>query len=71
MSEEMAQEIVEAILTKLSGVPVVGDALEVMSNEAYDKLEAEMEEIVFSKIAETRVGILLYCVEASKNLPMD
>jgi hypothetical protein len=42
MSEDVAEDIVEAVLTKLSRVPVVGDALEGMSNEEYDKLQDEL-----------------------------
>lgn len=42
MSEDIAEEIVEAILIKLSKVPVVGDALEEMSNSDYDKLQDEL-----------------------------
>lgn len=42
MSEDVANDIIEAVLTKLSKVPVVGDALEEMSNEEYDNLQNEL-----------------------------
>ncbi len=42
MSEDVAEEIVEAILIKLSKTPLVGDALEELSNNDYDKLQDEL-----------------------------
>ena len=47
---EMAAEIVELVLTKLSRVPVVGDSLEAMTPEAYDKLEEELEAVVGTQL---------------------
>lgn len=50
----MPENIVEAVLTHLSKVPVVGDVLEAMSAEDYDKLEEELLETVLSCIAYNR-----------------
>jgi hypothetical protein len=47
----MTTEIVELLLTKLSKVPVVGDALEAMTAEAYDKLERELAAIVNAQLS--------------------
>jgi hypothetical protein len=52
--DDVASEVVEAILTKLSFVPVVGDALEAMTNKDYDNLEEELNVITRIKIAEIR-----------------
>jgi hypothetical protein len=51
---EISEEVVEVILTKLSKVPVVGDALEAMSIEDYDKLEEELCDLAFLKMSEKR-----------------
>ncbi len=48
--EDVSQEIVEIILTRLSMVPVVGDALEAMSVEDYDKLEEMLFDVTISKL---------------------
>jgi hypothetical protein len=48
--EDMSQEIVEITLTRLSALPVVGDALEAMSVEDYDKLEEMLFDVTLSKL---------------------
>lgn len=48
--EDVSQEIVEVILTRLSMVPVVGDALEAMLVEDYDKLEEMLFDVTLSKL---------------------
>jgi len=46
----LAEDIAEAILVKLSTVKSVGDSLEQLSVEEYDKLEDEMIKIILDNL---------------------
>ena len=50
MKNEMANNIVEVVLTKLSKVTKVGDDLEEMSPEDYDRLENELYDLVLKNL---------------------
>jgi hypothetical protein len=42
----LAEDIVEAILIKLSTIRLAGDALEAISNVEYDELECDLKDLV-------------------------
>ena len=50
MKDDQANDIVEAVLTKMSNVPAVGDLLEAMSVEDYDQLEDDLWVLVREKL---------------------
>jgi hypothetical protein len=47
---ERAEDITEIVLTKLSEIPVVGDALESISPEAYDKIEQDLVDSIEKRL---------------------
>jgi hypothetical protein len=50
MEAEKAEDLTEIVLTKLSGTPVIGNALESISNEAYDNVEQNLIDAIQERL---------------------